>query len=95
MGRFKAIHPNITYCNSAMDVAKGADGLLIVTEWPEFRKLSPGKLKSAMNAPVVIDGRNLFDPAKMAQAGFTYHSVGRPTIVVRERRKPTQLKIVA
>jgi UDPglucose 6-dehydrogenase len=95
MDRFKAIQPGITYCDNAYKVAKGADGLLLVTEWPEFRKLNINKLKSLMNAPVIIDGRNVFDPSKMAQAGITYQSVGRPSFAVRDRRKPTQLKIVA
>ena len=95
MDRFKQLQPDITYCSSGYDVAKGCDGLLLVTEWPEFKKLNPSKLKSIMRAPVVVDGRNAFDPVKMGKAGINYQSVGRTSYVVHDRRKPTQLKVVA
>ena len=55
----------------------GADALVIVTDWNEYRFPDFGRIKSSLKAPVVIDGRNLYDPAKMAQLGFTYRSVGR------------------
>jgi len=93
MDRMRTIYPNITYCKDAYETAKGADGLVVVTEWPDFKKLNIAKLKKIMNAPVIIDGRNIFDPVKMAKAGFTYQSVGRP-LLTREGLKPTTLKVV-
>jgi UDPglucose 6-dehydrogenase len=62
---------------SALDAAKGADAVLIVTEWTEFKGVDLAALKSAMKQPVIFDGRNLFDPAKMAALGFEYCGIGR------------------
>jgi UDPglucose 6-dehydrogenase len=64
-------------CASAMDAIEGADALLIVTEWPEFRTVNWGTLKSRMNQPLVFDGRNLYDPLKMKSAGIEYYGIGR------------------
>jgi UDPglucose 6-dehydrogenase len=73
------------YAESAMDAAKGADALLILTDWAEFGELDLGELQGLMRYPIVVDGRNLFDPVEMAERGFTYMSVGRPTATpVRE-----------
>jgi len=72
-----ALPGKITYAKSAYAAARGADCLVILTEWEEFKKVSLKKLKSALASPLVIDGRNLFDPAVMAAAGFRYISVGR------------------
>ncbi len=65
-------------CRSAYDAAKGADAALILTEWDEFRTLDFARLRKVMAHPTIIDGRNLLDPAKMRELGFTYRSVGRP-----------------
>ncbi len=78
--KMKAIFPSIEYCGTAAEVAVGAHGLLVVTEWPEFRKLNLKKVKSAMATPVVVDGRNLFDPTEMSKLGFVYHSIGRASV---------------
>ena len=75
--RFAEIHPQEKYFKTPLECATGADLLLVLTEWPEVRKLDIQKLKEVMHVPVVIDGRNVFDPAAMRAAGFTYHSVGR------------------
>ncbi len=73
------------YAASAMDAATNADALLVLTDWAEFAELDLRELNSAMRYPIVIDGRNMFDPTEMADAGFTYLSVGRPTVTpVRE-----------
>ncbi|MCP4655362.1 MAG: UDP-glucose/GDP-mannose dehydrogenase family protein, partial [bacterium] len=69
--------PEVVYCEHSYDAAEGADVVVIVTEWNQFRALELGRLKEALNEPLVIDLRNLYDPAKMAAAGFRYHSVGR------------------
>ncbi|MBZ0271971.1 UDP-glucose/GDP-mannose dehydrogenase family protein [bacterium] len=57
----------------------GADALIVVTEWNEFRRPNFAKMKSAMKGAVVIDGRNIYEPALMREAGFEYHSIGRPS----------------
>jgi hypothetical protein len=69
--------PDITYCNDAYACADGADALVIVTEWVQFRALDLPRLKLAMKQPVVVDLRNVYRPEEMTQAGFTYESVGR------------------
>jgi UDPglucose 6-dehydrogenase len=70
----------VTYCRDALEAVEQADGLVLVTEWNEFRALSPARLASGMRGRVVIDLRNVFDPAAMRQAGLDYHSVGRPRV---------------
>lgn len=67
----------VEYAHDAYEAAKGADALVIATEWNEFRQLDLGKLKKLMKKPVVIDCRNIYDGAKMNEAGFTYVDVGR------------------
>jgi len=68
----------ITYAKNAYDAAKGADALLIVTEWNEFREPDFDRMKKLLREPVIFDGRNLYDPAQMRALGFTYTSIGRP-----------------
>jgi UDPglucose 6-dehydrogenase len=65
-------------CASAEEAIKGADGVVIITEWNEFRALDPDTIKSAMAVPVVVDLRNLFSPAEMNAAGIRYVCIGRP-----------------
>jgi UDPglucose 6-dehydrogenase len=67
----------VTYCRDAFDAAQGADVLLVITEWNEFRALSPTRLRNAMCGQVLIDLRNVYDPIAMRQAGFDYHCIGR------------------
>ncbi len=68
----------VSYCRDAFDAAKGADALVLITEWNEFRALSPARLRQAMRGHVLVDLRNVYDPVAMRQAGFEYHCVGRP-----------------
>jgi len=68
---------NVTFVDSAYDAAHAADALLILTEWEEFANLDLNRLRSELKYPIVIDGRNLYDPEVMAAQGFTYFSVGR------------------
>ncbi len=70
----------VTLCTSAYDCITGADALVIVTEWNEFRALDMRRIKSLLKAPVVVDLRNIYRPEDMARHGFTYVSVGRPPI---------------
>lgn len=67
----------IGYARSSYDALKGADALVILTEWNEFRRPDFGRMKNLMRAPVVFDGRNIYDPPGMRARGFTYYSVGR------------------
>lgn len=66
-----------TSCESALDAATGVDALLIVTEWQEFRAVNLSALKEKMKQPLIFDGRNLFDPAKMKSLGIEYYGIGR------------------
>jgi UDPglucose 6-dehydrogenase len=78
MGRTQeAMSSEIKFANSAYEAAQGADALLILTEWEEFASLDLDRLGKELKYPIVIDGRNLYDPDVMAAHGFTYYSVGR------------------
>jgi len=74
----EVLNSNIEFVNSAYEAASGADALLILTEWEEFSALDLERLHKQLKYPIVIDGRNLYDPETMARHGFTYYSVGRP-----------------
>ncbi len=75
----RAVLPTVTFCEGPYEVAKEVDGLVIMTEWNQFRKLDLDRLRSLMRTPLVIDLRNIYDPNDMATAGFRYLSVGRAT----------------
>jgi len=81
----KPLFPTVTYCENAYETAEGADALVIVTEWNQFRKLELDRLLELLREPLVIDLRNLYDPEKMAAAGFHYVSIGRPEGVPEAR----------
>jgi UDPglucose 6-dehydrogenase len=68
----------VTYAETAYDAASGADALLILTDWEEFAALDLKRLHGALKYPIVVDGRNLFNPDVMSEHGFLYVSVGRP-----------------
>jgi len=68
----------VQYCHDVLDAATGADALVVVTEWNEFRAMSPLRLRDAMRGQVLVDLRNIYDPVAMRQAGFAYSSIGRP-----------------
>jgi UDPglucose 6-dehydrogenase len=76
--RTRAVYPDLHYPDSPYGVAEGADALLIVTEWDEFRALDWRRICDAMARPLIIDGRNLLNPTEMRALGFEYHSMGRP-----------------
>jgi UDPglucose 6-dehydrogenase len=79
MQQAKQVLPDsVIYCRDAFDAAKDADALVVITEWNEFRALSPARLRDTMRGQVLVDLRNVYDPIAMRQAGFTYHCVGRP-----------------
>ena len=69
--------PDLVYCDNAYEAAEGADGVVIVTEWNQFRSLEWDRLDALLTRPLVVDLRNLYDPERMAETGFRYVSVGR------------------
>ncbi|MCG3175557.1 MAG: UDP-glucose 6-dehydrogenase TuaD [Candidatus Omnitrophica bacterium] len=77
MERAKDCLKDVTYAKDAYTCAKGADALLVLTEWNEFKELDLVKLKKLLKQPVVLDGRNIYDPAKMKRLGYRYASIGR------------------
>lgn len=77
MERAGEVMPRVTFCATAYDAAKDADALLIITEWNEFKQFDWAKLRQFMKQPIVLDGRNLYDPNEIAACGFTYWGVGR------------------
>jgi UDPglucose 6-dehydrogenase len=72
-----AAHARLSFTATQAQALPGADALLILTEWKAFKAPDFGALKQALRAPVVFDGRNLYDPAAMAELGFEYHAIGR------------------
>lgn len=72
-----AKHLTLTYCSNAYEALTGADGVILLTEWNEFRALDLPRVKAALKSPVMVDLRNVYRPAQMAEAGFEYVSVGR------------------
>ncbi|HCF61244.1 MAG TPA: UDP-glucose 6-dehydrogenase [Myxococcales bacterium] len=73
----KIFGDRVLFCPGPYEAIEGADALCIVTEWNEFRHPDFERMKALMKTPVVFDGRNLFDPAKMRERGFVYHGIGR------------------
>lgn len=70
----------IVFASNALSALDGADALLLLTEWNEFRKPDFKKIKAAMKQPVIFDGRNVYEPAEMKTNGFTYYPIGRPAV---------------
>jgi len=81
MEKAKSELPNISYCSDPYQAAEGADAIVIVTEWDEFRQVNWKQLRSIVEHPLVIDGRNMFVPEEISRHGFRYISVGRNSAV--------------
>ncbi|HEY3052470.1 MAG TPA: UDP-glucose/GDP-mannose dehydrogenase family protein [Thermoanaerobaculia bacterium] len=77
MENCRAIFENVTYCEDAYETAKGADVLVIATEWNEFRALNLERIRKDMRQPLLVDLRNVYDPKRVRALGFSYTSVGR------------------
>jgi UDPglucose 6-dehydrogenase len=75
----KALLDNVTYGASPYDIAEGAEALVVVTEWNQFRALDFQRLKASMAKPVLVDLRNVYKPEEVARHGFAYSSIGRGT----------------
>ncbi len=86
MAEAQKLMPDLVYCRDAYRTMKGADALVLLTEWNEFRGLDLGRVKRLLARPLVIDLRNIYQPQEMAAAGLSYVSIGRP-----ERHVPMSL----
>ncbi|MBI2431166.1 MAG: UDP-glucose/GDP-mannose dehydrogenase family protein [Candidatus Levybacteria bacterium] len=77
MDNAKKILKHVIFCSDSYEAAKDTDLLIVITEWNEFRQLNLGKIKEYMRQPVLIDGRNIYDPNVVQRLGFIYRGVGR------------------
>ncbi|MBI4354286.1 MAG: UDP-glucose/GDP-mannose dehydrogenase family protein, partial [Candidatus Omnitrophica bacterium] len=77
MAQANGLLSGATFCRGVYDAVKGADCLVLMTEWNEFKDLDFGRVKKLMRQPVVVDGRNLYDPGILRRLGFRYVGVGR------------------
>jgi UDPglucose 6-dehydrogenase len=71
----------VTYCESSHAAAEGADAVILLTEWNEFKLLNLERLRAVMRRPVIFDGRNLWEPERMRRLGFEYYSIGRRSVL--------------
>ena len=85
MDNARKIFPQIEYCKNAYEAAEGADALLLLTEWNEFKFLDLPRVKESLRQPIILDGRNVYDPERMRRLGFDYYCVGRPPVLAAER----------
>jgi UDPglucose 6-dehydrogenase len=83
----EVLKSGVEFASDAYEAATGADALLILTEWEEFAALDLERLRGLVKYPIVLDGRNLYDPAAMVEHGFSYYSVGRPAALAAELPK--------
>jgi len=89
MSEARKLMPDLVYCKDAYEAMTGADALIILTEWNEFRSLNLQRMRERLRHPIVVDMRNVYSPADMAAAGFTYRGIGRPSAVAQERKART------
>jgi UDPglucose 6-dehydrogenase len=82
MHEAEKLMPSAVFCKDAYDAMTGADAVAILTEWNQFRNLDLKRMKTILKAPIMVDLRNIYNPADMAAAGFHYHCVGRPKVAV-------------
>ncbi|MER3499998.1 MAG: UDP-glucose 6-dehydrogenase [Candidatus Fervidibacterota bacterium] len=90
MPKARAIFPQITYCENAYDAATGCDAVAVVTEWNEFRQLNLERLRQVLRQPFLFDGRNIYHPNKVKQAGLHYFGIGRSANAVPFVRSSSQ-----
>ena len=81
MDKAKNILSNVSFCKDPYEASKGADALLILTEWNEFKEMDLKKIKSLLKNPLIIDGRNIYDLSIMEKEGFRYISIGRKEVL--------------
>ncbi|MFP3841433.1 UDP-glucose/GDP-mannose dehydrogenase family protein [Bacillus safensis] len=76
----RELGPQAVFSNDLYETVKDTDACLILTEWDDVQKMDKDQIKQLLRSPIVIDGRNLFDPAEMKERGFIYQSIGRPSV---------------
>jgi UDPglucose 6-dehydrogenase len=81
----RRLMPGLEYAEGALDCVAGADAVVLVTEWPEFRELDLAAMAASMRGSLLVDGRNFLDPDAVTAAGLSYEGVGRPNIGERRR----------
>jgi UDPglucose 6-dehydrogenase len=86
---------NIHFVNSPYEAAEGADALLLLTEWDEFKNLDYARLRRSLRYPIIVDGRNLLDPDEMRKLDFIYLSIGRPDVIPTQVNRPITAAAVA
>jgi len=94
----RKLMPDLDYCGDAYQTMEGADALILITEWNEFRALDLDRVKSLLRQPVVVDLRNVYQPDEMIAAGLSYHSIGRPVSQLGEEpmsETPAGLRVIA
>jgi len=87
MPRAAQLVPGIQMTADAYDLAKGCDAVIVCTEWNEFKNIDLNRLHDVLRQPIVVDGRNIYDPTEMAAAGFEYRGVGRGYAPARENAR--------
>ena len=76
----KIFGDRVQYAQKSYDALEGADALVIVTEWNEFREPDFARMRQLLRAPVIFDGRNLYSPREMQARGFAYHAIGKAAV---------------
>ena len=76
----KMLFPNIDYCDTHEEAVNGADGVIVMTEWHEFRGMDLKKVAGLMNGNIIVDARNILDPKELKRNGFIFDNVGRPNV---------------
>jgi UDPglucose 6-dehydrogenase len=84
MAEARKAMPDVAYCDNAYDAMTGADAVVIITEWNEFRALDLERMRRLLRRPIVVDLRNVYNPEDMAAAGFAYSCIGRPRVPAME-----------
>jgi UDPglucose 6-dehydrogenase len=77
MDQVAKLFPKVEMCKDAYAVAEGSDAVVLMTEWNQFRNLDLLRILHALRSPVLVDCRNVYDPARMAELGFLYEGIGR------------------
>jgi UDPglucose 6-dehydrogenase len=88
MERARELVKGVEFCHSPSELAEGADAVVLVTEWDEFRTLDMAQLQRVMRTPLLVDGRNIYDPVEMQEIGFIYAGIGRGQITPRPPVEP-------
>ena len=77
MEKAQDLLPDITYCESPYAAAEDADAVFLITEWNEFKQLDMARIRDLMRRPILLDGRNVYEPQQMREMGFIYRGMGR------------------